>query len=303
MLRSILIGLSHSEALRNFSMKNSLAKRTARRFVAGETLEEAIEATKVLNSSGIEVTMDFLGENTKTKEEAIACSEEVLKILKRMEKEKIPGNASVKLTQLGLDLGVDFCEEILIKILEEAKKRNSFLRIDMEGSPYTEITLNLFYKLLEKYNNVGIVIQAYLYRSMEDVKKIIEKGGRIRLCKGAYKEPKSIAFQKKSQVDENFIKLMKILLDSGIYHGIATHDEKMINATIDYAREKNIPKDAFEFQMLYGIRRDLQTKLVREGWKMRVYLPYGTHWYPYFMRRLAERPANLFFILKNLFRG
>lgn len=303
MLRSILIGLSHSEALRNFSMKNSLAKRASRRFVAGETLKEGIEAAKILNSSGIEVTMDFLGENTKNREEAIACAEEVIKILKTMEEEKIPGNASVKLTQLGLDLGVDFCEEIVIKILEEAKKRNSFLRIDMEGSPYTETTLNLFYKLLEKYNNVGIVIQAYLYRSMEDVRRIIEKGGRIRLCKGAYKEPKNIAFPKKSQVDENFIKLMKVLLDSGIYHGIATHDENMIKATIDYAKEKNISPDAFEFQMLYGIRRDLQMKLVKEGWKMRVYLPYGTHWYPYFMRRLAERPANLFFILKNLFRG
>ncbi|MEJ5167303.1 MAG: proline dehydrogenase family protein [Thermoanaerobaculia bacterium] len=303
MLRSILIGLSHSEALRNFTMKNSIAKRASRRFVAGETLKEGIEAAKVLNSSGIEVTMDFLGENTKNKEEAIACAEEVIKILKTMEEEKIPGNASVKLTQLGLDLGVDFCEEIVIKILEEAKKRNSFLRIDMEGSPYTEITLSLFYKLLEKYNNVGIVIQAYLYRSMEDVKRIIEKGGRIRLCKGAYKEPKTIAFPKKSQVDENFIKIMKVLLDSGIYHGIATHDENMIKATIDYAKEKNISPEAFEFQMLYGIRRDLQLKLVQEGWRMRVYLPYGTHWYPYFMRRLAERPANLFFILKNLFRG
>lgn len=303
MLRSILIGLSHSETLRNFTMKNSIAKRASRRFVAGETLKEGIEAAKILNSSGIEVTMDFLGENTKTKEEAIACAEEVIKILKTMEEEKIPGNASVKLTQLGLDLGVDFCEEMVIKILEEAKKRNSFLRIDMEGSPYTEITLNLFYKLLEKYNNVGIVIQAYLYRSMEDVRRIIEKGGRIRLCKGAYKEPKTIAFPKKSQVDENYIKIMKVLLDSGIYHAIATHDENMIKATIDYAKEKNISPDAFEFQMLYGIRRDLQLKLVQDGWKMRVYLPYGTHWYPYFMRRLAERPANLFFILKNLFRG
>lgn len=303
MLKSILIGLSHSEALRNFALKNSLAKKAARRFVAGETLEEGVIAARALNSSGIDITIDFLGENTKNKEEAINCSKEVIKILETIEKEKISGNVSLKLTQLGLDLGMDFCEEVLISILEEAKKRQNFVRIDMEGSPYTDMTLNLFFKVFEKYKNVGIVIQAYLYRSMEDVLKIIEKGGRIRLCKGAYKEPKTIAFPKKSQVDENFIKIMKVLLDSGIYHGIATHDEKMIKATIDYSKEKNIPKDKFEFQMLYGIRRDLQLQLVKEGWKMRVYLPYGTHWYPYFMRRLAERPANLFFILKNLFRG
>lgn len=303
MMRAILIGLSHSERLRSFAIKNSFAKKTAKRFVAGETLGEGIEAAKKLNSFGIETTMDFLGENTKTEEEALNCSKEIMKILEAIDKEKIKGNVSIKLTQLGLDLGADFCGKILKNIIEEAKKRNNFVRIDMEGTPYTDKTLDLFYKMLENYKNVGIVIQAYLYRSMKDVEEIIKRGGRIRLCKGAYREPKTLAFPKKKDVNENFIKIMKVLLDSNIYHGIATHDEKMINATIKYVNEKNIPKDSFEFQMLYGIRRDLQLKLVEDGWKVRVYLPYGTHWYPYYMRRLAERPANLIFILKNIFRG
>jgi proline dehydrogenase len=303
MLRTLLIELSHSEVLRKFSMKNSLAKKTARRFVAGETIKEGIEAAKELNSLGIKTTMDFLGENTKNEEEAINCSKEIIKILKAIEEEKIDGNVSIKLTQLGLDLGEEFCKGILIKILEEAKMRNNFVRIDMEGSSYTDKTLKLFFDVLEKYKNVGVVIQAYLYRSMKDVEEIIKRGGRIRLCKGAYKEPKTIAFPKKKDVNENFIKIMKVLLNSKIYHAIATHDEKMIDATISYVEEKKIPRDSFEFQMLYGIRRDLQAKLVKDGWRVRVYLPYGTHWYPYYMRRLAERPANLFFILKNLFKG
>lgn len=303
MLRTILIGLSHSESLRKFSMKNSFAKKAARRFVAGETLVEGIEAAKKLNSSGIETTIDFLGENTKNEEEAINCSKEIIKILKTIEEEKISGNVSIKLTQLGLDLGEELCKKILTDILEEAKKRNNFVRIDMESSQYTDKTLNLFFDAFEKYKNVGIVIQAYLYRSMKDVEEILKRGARIRLCKGAYKEPKEIAFPKKRDVNENYIKIMKVLLDSGIYHAIATHDEKIIKEAISYVNQKNIPKDSFEFQMLYGIRRDLQNKLVKEGWKVRVYLPYGTHWYPYYMRRLAERPANLFFILKNLFRG
>lgn len=303
MLRALLIGLSHSEILRKFSAKNRLAKKTARRFVAGETLKEGIEAAKALNSSGINVTMDFLGENTKNEEEAISCSKEIINILEAIEKEKISGNVSIKLTQLGLDLGEEFCKKMLINILEEAKKRNNFVRIDMESSDYTDKTLNLFYDVFESYKNVGIVIQAYLYRSIKDVEEIIKRGGRIRLCKGAYKEPKKIAFPKKKDVNENFIKIMKVLLDSKIYHAIATHDEKMISATISYVKEKNIPRDSFEFQMLYGIRRDFQNKLVKDGWKVRVYLPYGTHWYPYYMRRLAERPANLFFILRNLLKG
>ncbi len=303
MLRTLFIGLSHSEILRKFSAKNRFAKKTARRFVAGETLKEGIEAAKVLNSSGIDVTMDFLGENTKNEEEAINCSKEIINILDAIEKEKISGNVSLKLTQLGLDLDEEFCKKILVNILEEAKKRNNFVRIDMESSDYTDKTLNLFYTVFESYKNVGIVIQAYLYRSIKDVEEIIKRGGRIRLCKGAYKEPKKVAFPKKKDVNENFIKIMKVLLDSKIYHAIATHDEKMINATISYVEEKNIPRDSFEFQMLYGIRRDLQNKLVKDGWKVRIYLPYGTHWYPYYMRRLAERPANLFFILRNLFKG
>lgn len=303
MLRAILIGLSHSEKLRSFTIKNSFARKTAKRFVAGESLKEGLEVAKKLNKLGISTTMDFLGENTKTKEEAINCSKEIIKIIESIEKEKIVSNVSIKLTQLGLDLGEEFCEDIINSIVEEAKRRNNFVRIDMEGSQYTEKTLNLFYKIFEKYKNVGIVIQAYLYRSLKDVEEIIAKGARIRLCKGAYKEPKSIAFPRKRDVNDNFIKITKLLLDSGIYHAIATHDENMIKATISYVEEKNIKKDSFEFQMLYGIRRDLQTKLVKDGWKVRVYLPYGTHWYPYYMRRLAERPANLFFILKNIFRG
>lgn len=303
MLRAIFIGLSHSEKLRAFTIKNSFAKKAAKRFVAGELLEEGLEAAKKLNQIGIKTTMDFLGENTKTKEEAINCSKEIFKIIESIEKEKIDGNVSLKLTQLGLDLGEEFCEDIINSIVEEAKRRNNFIRIDMEGSQYTEKTLKLFYKIFERHKNVGIVIQAYLYRSLKDAEEIIAKGARIRLCKGAYKEPKTIAFPRKRDVDDNFIKITKLLLDSGIYHAIATHDENMIKATISYVEEKNIKKDSFEFQMLYGIRRDLQIKLVQDGWKVRVYLPYGTHWYPYYMRRLAERPANLFFVLKNIFKG
>lgn len=303
MLRSILIGLSKSEALRKFTLKNPLAKRAARRFIAGEKLEDAIKTARILNSAKIEVTMDFLGENTKNEKESEACANEIIRILDAIEKEEIKGNVSIKLTQLGLDLGEDICEKNLRLILEEAKKRNTFVRIDMESSEYTQKTLNLFYKLFEEYKNLGIVIQAYLYRSENDVNEIIKKGARIRLCKGAYKEPKEIAFPKKKDVDKNFIKLMKILLDSNIYHAIATHDEKIIKETISYVNSKNIPKNAFEFQMLYGIKRDLQEKLANEGWNVRVYLPYGTHWFPYYMRRLAERPANLIFVLKNIFRN
>ncbi len=303
MLRAIFVGLSNVEALRKFATKNKIARKTASRFIAGEELKDGIEAAKKLNLNNIEVTMDFLGENTKTEKEAWACAKEITKIMEAIKRENIWGNVSIKLTQLGLDLGEEFCEGVLRFLFDGAKSKNIFVRIDMEGSPYTQKTLNLFYKLYEEYKNIGIVIQAYLYRSYEDVEKIISLGARIRLCKGAYKEPKSIAFPKKSQVNENFIKIMKRLLDSKIYHAIATHDEKMIKATIEYAREKGITKDRFEFQMLYGIRRDMQLKLVKEGFKVRVYLPYGTHWFPYYMRRLGERPANLFFILRNIFKG
>ncbi|HEX9912961.1 MAG TPA: proline dehydrogenase family protein, partial [candidate division Zixibacteria bacterium] len=199
-------------------------------------------------------------------------------------------------------LGVDFCLNNVRRIVVKAKKYNNFVRIDMEDSPRTDKTLQICYALHKEYPEVGAVIQSYLYRSEEDIKKLLDQKIRIRLCKGAYKEPRAVAFQKKKQVDDNFVKLMKMMLKSGVYHGIATHDDKMIKATIEFAKKENIDKADFEFQLLYGIRRELQEELVRQGYNVRIYTPYGDQWYPYFMRRMAERPANLFFVAKNFFR-
>ena len=304
MLRSLFISLSKSTTLRSFVMKNALAQKAARRFVSGVTLDEALPAIRDLNAKGAQVTMDFLGESVATKPEAIASADEAIRILEFIASKGIQGNVSVKLTQLGLELGQDFCRDNVARVVDKAKALGNFVRIDMEDTAATDRTLEIFYAMLERVGpaHVGIVLQSYLYRTEKDAAEVMNRGGRIRLCKGAYKEPASAAYPKKRDVNANYIRVMKQMLDSGIYHGIATHDENMIRETKAYAEQNKIDRKRFEFQMLYGIRRDLQEQLPKEGYNMRVYVPYGDQWYPYNMRRLAERPANLLFVLKNLFR-
>jgi len=272
----------------------------AERFIAGETREDAIRITKRLNANNIAVTFDHLGENTFTKEQSEAAAAEYVILLEEINKNNINANISIKLTQMGLDIDSKICYQNVEQILKKAAELNNFVRIDMESSNYTDLTLEIFKNLRKKYENVGIVIQAYLYRSAKDIDEILQIKGSIRLCKGAYNEPSTIAFKRKRDTNKNYLLLMKKLLSDSQYHAIATHDEKIIRATIEYIKEFNLPKDKFEFQMLYGIRTKRQLELTKEGYKMRVYLPYGTEWYPYFMRRLGERPANLFFFIKHL---
>ena len=300
-MRSFLLHLSENKRLAPLIMHNALSRRVARRFVAGESLDDAVEVARQVNSAMQLASLDLLGENVSDEAGARQAAENYLAIFERIEREKLDSNVSLKLTQLGIDLNENLCQELLEKIVAQAATRGNFVRIDMEGSPYTERTVEMAKRVRAKYAAVGTVMQAYLYRAEKDVLDLIAAGCRLRLCKGAYKEPPDIAFPKKSDVDANYVKLMKLLLPSGIYHGIATHDPAMIDATKDFVREKNIGHERFEFQMLYGIRTDLQKQLVREGFRLRIYIPYGTDWFPYFMRRLAERPANLTFFLRNLF--
>jgi proline dehydrogenase len=299
-MRSFLLHLSESKRLAPLIMHNALSRRVARRFVAGETLDDAVEVARKVNSAMQLASLDLLGENVSDEAGARQAAENYLSIFERIERERLDSNVSLKLTQLGIDLNENLCQELLEKIVAHAAAHGNFVRVDMEGSPYTARTVEITKRVRAKYAGVGTVMQAYLYRTEKDVVDLISVGCRIRLCKGAYKEPPDIAFPKKSDVDANYVKLMKLLLPSGIYHGIATHDPAMIDATKDFAREKNIGREQFEFQMLYGIRTDLQKQLVRDGFRLRVYIPYGTDWFPYFMRRLAERPANLTFFLRNL---
>lgn len=302
-MRAFLLFLSRRESFKNFMLRFEVFRRTAWRFVAGETLDDALRAVREANSRGIKASLDLLGENTLSREDAVRATEEILGMLERIRTERVDCNVSVKLTQLGLDFDTDFCRQNLTRIVRHAAELGNFIRVDMEDSNYTERTLDVVFQTHREAGNVGTVIQAYLYRSEKDVRLLIENGIGIRLCKGAYLEPATVAFKKKRDTDANYIKLMKLLLQSGLYHGIATHDEDIIQATKQFARGEDLSGDRFEFQMLYGIRRDLQQQLAREGYKVRVYIPYGMRWYPYFMRRLAERPANLLFVLRNLFRG
>ncbi len=300
MLRALLLWLSRSKRVAGWVTKNRWAKCMARRFVAGETLEDAIEVTRHLNSLGLAVSLDHLGEHVKSKEAAYRARLAYLQILERIASGGLDANISVKLTQLGLDLNDDLCDELISSLSIHLRDSSQIVRVDMEGSACTQRTIDIVKSVLQRMPSIGIVIQAYLYRSLGDVEKLLELGCRIRLCKGAYREGPDIAFPKKQDVDANYVKLMHMILASNIYHGIATHDENMIKATKDFVETHGIKKDAFEFQMLYGIRSDLQTRLVREGYRVRVYVPYGQDWFPYFMRRLAERPANLWFLLRNL---
>jgi proline dehydrogenase len=305
MFRAFFIALSESKTLRGIAERSAIGRRLSGRFVAGMSVEDALRATAETTAKGMSVSVDNLGENVTNLEEARHSAQLYHEMLDAITARKLNANVSLKLTHMGLDVDETVSRQIANDVVAHAARLNNFVRIDMEGSPYTQKTLDVVQELHRQPGNaghVGAVIQAYLHRSEADVLDLCAQRIRIRLCKGAYKEPATIAFQAKEEVDANFVKLMKILLKSGVYHGIATHDPKMIDATIAFARAENIPASAFEFQMLYGVRRDLQEQLVRDGWGMRVYIPFGSEWYPYLMRRLAERPANAIFILKNLFR-
>jgi proline dehydrogenase len=306
-LRAFFISLSESRSLRALAERSSLGQRISGRFVAGTQLEDALHVTQNLNSAGLSVSIDNLGENVNTAEEARHSADLYRQLLDQISARKLDANVSLKLTHMGLDIDPQLASEYVSALVSQAAamQPGNFVRVDMEGSPYTQRTLDFVSELNSAPANrgcVGAVIQSYLRRSESDVTKLLGEGIRIRLCKGAYQEPADIAFQAKEEVDANYIRLMKILLKSGIYHGLATHDATIINEAKAFATREHIPPDSFEFQMLYGIRRDLQKSLIREGWRMRVYVPFGTEWYPYLMRRLAERPANAVFVAKNLLR-
>jgi len=303
MLRATLLKLSNHKGFAHWVTSNASTRRMARRFVAGETLDEAIVAARACNSLGMYASLDYLGENVATVADAQRARDAYLEIFDRIAQERLHANVSCKLTQLGLDLNTDFCEGLLLSIVERAAGYENFLRVDMEGSTYTQRTVDIVKRVRTRNPAVGTVIQSYLYRSENDVQDLLGYGCRIRLCKGAYKESDEVAFARKKDVDGNYVRLMQMLLPSGFYHAIATHDPRMIAQTIRFAAAKQITKDDFEFQMLYGVRTDLQRQLVKDGYRLRVYIPYGRDWFPYFMRRLAERPANVGFFLRNFLRS
>jgi proline dehydrogenase len=318
MLRSFFIYLSKANWARKIVMGMSLARKMSSRFVAGDKLADAIQAIKELNSVGINATLDHLGEHTATVADARSAAGDILEALDAIQQSGVKANVSVKLTQLGLGLDPKECANNLATVVERAASYNNFVRVDMEDSPVTQITLDIMREMRQRgFNNVGIVIQAYLYRSEADVKWLIQDCYPVRLCKGAYKEPASVAFPKKKDVDANYDKLAAMLMDGSKAQGcpvlnddccfppmpgLATHDPRRVEAAKEYARKIDLPQRAIEFQMLYGIRRELQEQLAKEGYPVRVYVPYGTEWYPYYMRRLAERPANVWFFISNFFR-
>ena len=305
MFRAALLYLSEQKQINTFVRRNALARRGASRFVAGETIDEAAAAVRALNAKRISASLDLLGESVTNADEARVAASAIVGIFDRIAADKLDCNVSVKLTQLGFDLGEDLVRENVRRILDRAKQLGIFLRVDMEGSAHTQRTLDLFEReLFPAYGRdiVGIVVQSYLYRTREDVARLIGMGVRVRLCKGAYREPPSVAFPAKADVDRSFGELMEQLIECGPYPGIATHDEALIARAKRFVQAKGVPRDRFEFQMLNGVRRDLQDRLVEEGYRLRVYVPYGTQWYPYFMRRLAERPANIAFIVGNVLR-
>lgn len=303
--RSMLIWLSRQERLKEFAANFRPFKKLTTRFVAGDTLDEAIPFIREINAEGASTSFDHLNESVGSAAEAEGEVAEYRNILAKIDETSIRSNVSIKLTQFGLGLNPELAYKNARAVVEEAHRRNNFVRVDMEDSQVTQVTLDIFKRLRSEFgiDDVGIVLQSYLRRTYQDVQDLIKLPARIRICKGAYNEPPEVAFPDKRDVDENYVRVMQALLSSGIYHGIATHDPKMIDATIAFAQREGIGKDKFEFQMLYGVRRDLQRQLARDGYNMRVYVPYGKHWYPYFMRRLAERPANIWFVLKNMLKG
>jgi len=304
MLRSAFLYLSEQQQIFRFVRNNKLAKSFANRFVAGETLESALAAVARLNAAGITASLDLLGESVHNEAEARAAGQAYVNMLDRIYERKLDANVSVKLTAMGLDISEDLCVTTMHKVLQRAREYGTFVRIDMESSDYTQRTLDLFeQRLYPAYReNVGIVLQSYLFRTYADVEHANLTKARVRICKGAYKEPETVAYPDKKDVDTSYIRCMHALMQYGNYPGIATHDEAMIKEAKRFAKENRIAPDRFEFQMLYGVRRDLQDQLVREGYRMRVYVPFGTQWYPYLMRRLAERPANLAFLTGSVFK-
>jgi len=306
-LRAALISLSESRTLRSLAEKSSLGQRVSGRFVAGREVEDALRVAAQLNQAGLSASLDNLGENVSTAAEARQTGALYSRLLSEIHARGLNANVSLKLTHMGIDIDPQLARENVAALVRQAASLmpKNFVRVDMEGSAYTGRTLDLVRQLHTLDGNqsvVGAVIQSYMRRSEADVETLLGHGIRIRLCKGAYREPVEVAYQQKCEVDSNYVKLMKILLKSGIYHGLATHDDEIIREAQAFVRREGIARDAFEFQMLYGIRRDLQRSLVGDGWRMRVYVPFGTEWYPYLMRRLAERPANLFFVARNLLR-
>jgi proline dehydrogenase len=307
MLRAFFISLSESRALRGIAERSSFGQRTSARFVAGKGVSDAVRAAAAVNQFGAGVSIDNLGENVTNADEARASAQLYHDLLEQIAVHKLNANISLKLTHMGLDVDEKMAYDIVRGLVAKAANMTpkNFVRVDMEGSTYTQRTLDFVHELHRvpgNENNVGTVIQSYMRSAEGDVEKLLADRIRIRLCKGAYKEPEAIAYQQKSEVDANYVKLMKTLMKSGVFHGLATHDEAIINQAKAFAISENIPRNAFEFQMLHGIRRDLQQGLGKEGWGVRVYIPFGTEWYPYFMRRLAERPANVLFIAKNILR-
>src|SRR5437588_8686720 len=303
--RSALIYLSRQEGLKEFATKFSLFGKRTTVFAAGETTDEAIAAIREINARGCSASFDHLNESVNSVEATEAEVREYLHLLELIDQTGINSNVSIKLTQFGLEIDPELAFRNARQVVEDAARRGNFVRIDMEGSNVTQATLDVFKRMRAEFglNDVGIVLQSYLYRTMDDARALLQIPARIRICKGAYNEPPEVAYPDKKDVDHNYVRVMQLLLQSGVYHGIATHDPKMIDATLDFAPKEGIGKEAFEFQMLYGIRRDLQEQLARDGYRMRVYVPYGKHWYPYFMRRLAERPANIWFVMKNFLKG
>ncbi|MEO6457086.1 MAG: proline dehydrogenase family protein [Chloroflexia bacterium] len=302
MLRQAFLSMSNSRELQNVALHNRAARRFALRFVAGETLAQASRAIADLNKMGIKATFDQLGENVNSVEAANAAADSYIQILDKIVSTGIDSNVSLKLTQMGLDVDEEVCFRNVCRICERAKELNNFVRLDMESSSYTDRTLDMFRRLWHEagYRNVGVVLQSYLYRTERDVHEMNDLGARVRLCKGAYNESEEVAYPKKSDVDANYARLTRLLLTEGNYPGIATHDSRLIEYTKKFAAARGIAPEKFEFQMLYGVRREIQTDLVQQGYNTRVYVPYGKEWYSYFMRRLAERPANVMFVLSNV---
>lgn len=318
MLRSFLIYLSKAAWAQRMVSGWKFAWRAASRFVAGDTIDDAIGAVAELNSNGINVTLDHLGESTATREDAVKAADDIIELLDRIKTSGVRANVSVKLTQIGLALDETLCEQNLVRILTRANEYKNFVRIDMEDTPYTEQTIRMYREMRKKgFQKTGIVVQSYLYRTEKDTRDLLGDGTSFRLVKGAYKEPANLAYPRKADVDANFDLLSQIMIDAARNAGcpaisadghippipaIGSHDPKRLDFAKVYAGKVGLPKNAIEFQMLFGIRRDLQQQLVKEGYPVRVYVPYGTHWYPYFMRRLAERPANVWFFISNFFR-
>ncbi len=301
LMRQAVIAVADNPLVTKFFTSSSLARGLVNRFVAGDTLDEAIVACHDLVGQGMAITLDQLGENVHTQAEVDAATATYVDMLRRLRAENLTPNVSVKLTMLGFDLDDEVAIAAMAAILEAAREVGGFVRIDMEGSAYTERTMRVFYELHERFpDEVGIVIQTYLHRAEADVRACIARNARVRLVKGAYAEPASVAFQGAAEVDGNYVRLMKLLLDEGTFPALATHDPALIEQARDYVRQRNIPLDRFEFQMLYGVRRDEQRRLAEAGYGMRVYVPYGMEWYPYFTRRIAERPSNALFVLRQL---